>query len=184
MQTQSMQWYNEPEEWAEEDGILMMKAAPERDFWRVTKHNFIKDDGHFFYQTVSGNFRAELRFRADYQTLYDQAGLMVRENELTWLKCGVEYLDGVQQASTVITREFSDWSIVPLPDAPEYMWLRLERTGSAVEVFYSVDGESYTLMREGYLSTNRTLQVGPMCASPKGQGFNVYFDIFTLITQS
>ena len=49
-----------------------------------------------------------------YWDQYDQAGLMVRFNERVWLKCGVEFVDGVQHASAVVTREHSDWSVAPL----------------------------------------------------------------------
>jgi regulation of enolase protein 1 (concanavalin A-like superfamily) len=175
-----MQWYNEPPEWSDDDGIITLKTAPDTDFWRLTRHDYVKDDAHFYYETISGDFVAQVRFRAAYNALYDQAGLMLRENETTWLKCGVEYLDGVQAASTVITRDFSDWSIVTLPDNPPYLWLRLERVGNAIEISFSVDGEDYTLMRQGYLSDAQVLQVGVMCASPRGNGFTARFDHFTV----
>ena len=34
------------------------------------------------------------------------------------MKCGIELVDGVQHASVVVTREYSDWSVVPLPRRP------------------------------------------------------------------
>ena len=38
---------------------------------------------------------------------YDQAGLMVRLDPQHWLKCGIEYVDGRQCASAVVTRRLS-----------------------------------------------------------------------------
>ncbi|MEQ8675303.1 MAG: DUF1349 domain-containing protein [Aggregatilineales bacterium] len=175
-----MNWYNEPKIWAEKDGKLIVTTAGKTDYWRVTLHDFIKDDASFYYQTVMGDFTASVKVTGDYATLYDQAGLMVRENEMIWMKCGIEYLEGVQQASAVITRDFSDWSIVPLADNPVSIWIRAQRKGSAIEVSFSRDGDTFTLIRQGYLSAKAELQVGMMCAAPQGDGFDVTFEDFVL----
>ncbi|MEQ8673757.1 MAG: DUF1349 domain-containing protein [Aggregatilineales bacterium] len=175
-----MDWYNEPENWQQTADKLRVQAGGKTDFWRVTLHRFIKDDAHFYYQDVTGDFTATVKISGSYATLYDQAGLMVRESETVWIKCGIEYLDGVQQASAVITRQFSDWSIVPLPDNPPSIWLQVKRTGEAIEVFFSRDDDTYTLIRQGYLSLSECLQVGMMCAAPQGDGFDVIFEGFTI----
>jgi len=102
---------------------------------------------------------------------------MIRLNEQTWLKCGIEYLDGVQQASVVVTRDCSDWSVLPLPDPPA-IWLRVARHGATVEVRYSLDDATYTLIRQAYLTDAPALQVGPMLAAPSGEGFQATFEGF------
>jgi regulation of enolase protein 1 (concanavalin A-like superfamily) len=56
--------------------------------------------------------------------LYDQAGLMVRVDEANWVKGGMD-VGGVRQVSAVVTREYSDWSVAPLPGNPAAIWLRL-----------------------------------------------------------
>lgn len=177
-----MQWYNAPPEWSEDGDGITVKAAGDTDFWRLTKHGFIADNGHFYYQEVIGGFTAEVKITGDYAALYDQSGLMVRESELVWMKCGIEYLDGVQQASTVITRDFSDWSVLPLHQAPKFIWIRVQRTKETIEVFYSLDGESYTMLREAYLTETPALQVGIMTCAPKGDGFSTNFEGFKVTT--
>ncbi len=78
---------------------------------------------------------------------------MIRKDEKTWLKCGIEYVKGVQQASTVITNEYSDWSVIALDSPPESIWIKLIWKRPAVEVYYSKDGgKTYTMMRLGYLA--------------------------------
>lgn len=49
---------------------------------------------------------------------------MLREAERNWLKCRIEFINGLQQASVVVTRDYSDWSVVPLQDNPTSVWLR------------------------------------------------------------
>lgn len=171
-----MQWYNEPPQWTEEQNKVQVLSGAKTDFWRTTHYGFIRDNGHFYYQEVSGNFTAEVKIIGEYQDLYDQAGLMIRQDEKTWLKCGIEFVNGVQQASVVVTRDYSDWSVVPLPENPEWIILRLKRNAEAVEVEYSLDGDRYTLLRLAYLSDTEKLQVGLMCASPDGKGFSVTFE--------
>lgn len=171
-----MQWYNEPSNWQAENGKITITTDKETDFWRVTRHDFIADNAHFYYQNIEGDFTATVKFAGEYQDLYDQAGLMVRQDEKVWLKCGVEYLNGVQQASAVVTRDFSDWSVIPLDNNPKSSWIRMQRIGTAFEVSFSHDGESFMMIRECYLSDALSLQVGVMCASPKGDGFQTQFE--------
>ena len=113
-----MRWYNEPKTWAATGDTITVTADRTTDFWRKTHYGFIKDDGHFYYQERTGDFRCDVKVIGQYATLYDQAGLMVRVDETTWIKCGIEFVDGIQHVSAVVTRDFSDWSVVPLPGNP------------------------------------------------------------------
>ena len=173
-----MEWHNEPPVWNVDGDTLTMTTAPKTDFWRVTHYGFVRDNGHFYARRVTGDFTAEVKVSGAYADLYDQAGLMVRVDETVWLKCGVEFVDGVQQASAVVTREYSDWSVVPLPGNPPALWLRLTRRGPAIEVHYSVDGTRHTMLRLAYLSPAETVLVGPMAASPEGAGVSATFEGF------
>ncbi|MBN1563512.1 MAG: DUF1349 domain-containing protein [Anaerolineae bacterium] len=171
-----MQWLNEPTQWTHHADTITVTAEGQTDFWRITHDGGVRDSGHFYYQPVQGDFTAEVKFNAAYSALYDQAGLMLRLDETTWLKCGIELFNGVQHASVVVTREFSDWSIVPLPEAPPALWLRLKRHGASVEVAYSTDGTAYTMLRQTYLTPAETLLIGVMCCAPTGDGFTATFE--------
>ena len=170
-----MQWLNEPSRWDDGDGVIRVTADGQTDFWRITRHGFIADNGHFYYQDVTGDFTVGVQFSARYSALYDQAGLMVRLDETTWCKCGIEYVEGVAHASAVVTRDFSDWSIVPLATVPQQVWFKLQRIGAAIEVSYSLDGAAFTMLRQAYFTDAETVQAGVMCAAPKGDGFDVTF---------
>ena len=171
-----MQWLNEPLEWNIQHDTIKVISKSNTDFWRITHYDFIKDSGHFYYQQIIGNFVAKVKVSGDYQDLYDQAGLMVRLNETIWLKCGIELVEEVQQISAVVTRDYSDWSIVPMPDNPSAIWLRVTRKGLAIEIYYSLDDLEYTMLRMAYLTSVEAIDVGIMCASPKGKGFSTTFE--------
>jgi hypothetical protein len=175
-----MEWSNEPQKWTVHGDTITVTSDAKTDFWRKTHYGFIHDNGHFYHRTVKGDFVADVRFSGAYTALYDHAGLMVRVDEETWIKCGIELVDGVQHASAVVTRDYSDWSVVPLPQNPPQIWLRVVRQGSAIEVFYALDGAHYTMIRTAYLSEAERAQVGLMCAAPEGDGFTVTFEDFTI----
>ncbi|MBW4549277.1 MAG: DUF1349 domain-containing protein [Symplocastrum torsivum CPER-KK1] len=133
-----MEWYNEPPVWNLQGDTITITSGQKTDFWRETHYGFIRDNGHFFYQAVKGDFVAEVKVSGEYHQLYDQAGIMVRLDEANWLKCGIEFVNGVQQVSAVITRDYSDWSIVPLPQNPASIWLRVTRRGTAIESIWDL----------------------------------------------
>jgi len=173
-------WLNEPGAWRDEEGVLTVTTEHGSDFWRVTHYGFVRDTGHFAFREQTGDFDAAVTIAGSYRERYDQAGLMVRLDESTWLKTGIEFVDGVQYASAVVTRGFSDWSVAPLPENPETVHFRLTRREAAIEVHYAAGNGPETLLRLAYLSPAPTLQVGPMCASPDGAGFPVAFRNFAL----
>jgi uncharacterized protein len=173
-----MDWHNEPPSWSVRGKTISVVAAARTDFWRKTHYGFIRDNGHFYFERVSGDFVADVKVTGAYAALYDQAGLMVRADEETWMKCGIELVDKVQQASVVVTREYSDWSVLPLPEAPASCWLRVRRHAGDIDVQYSLDGQRYGMLRIAHLTSAETVMVGPMCAAPEGPGFAVTFESF------
>jgi regulation of enolase protein 1 (concanavalin A-like superfamily) len=175
-----MDWYNEPPNWSVQDHTILIHSAPQTDFWRLTHSGMIRDSGHFYYQRQVGDFLAKVKVSGQYATLYDQAGMMVRVDEAHWIKCGIEFVDGVQQASAVVTRDYSDWSVVPLPQNPASLWLQVQRHGSTIEIRYSLDGGHYQLLRQAYLAPVESMDVGLMCASPQGTGFSVIFEDWSI----
>lgn len=177
-----MEWYNEPAVWRVEDDRMVVKADGKTDFWQKTHYGFQRDNGHFYSREVSGDFTASVKVSGQYATLYDQAGLMVRLSETHWMKCGIEFVNEMQNASAVVTHEFSDWSVVPLYSNPPSVYLRVKRGGDALEVFYSLDDVDYTMIRTAYMPTQNPIQVGVMCAAPEGDGFSVTFEGFSVET--
>lgn len=170
-----MQWLNEPPQWAQTDDKLTLTTAPDTDFWRITHYGFIRHSGHFFYDTLTGDFVVEVTIRGHYRDLYDQAGLMVRADEHHWIKAGIEYVDGVQNLSAVVTHDYSDWSRMALPQAADALQLRLARRDEAVECFYGDENGNFQPFRLTYFRDAPALQVGMMAASPDGNGFAVAF---------
>jgi len=180
------EWLNEPPQWREEQSILHVTTGGKTDFWRETHFGFVRDNGHFRFVRASGDFTAHIVFAGEYRELYDQAGLMLRLDERHWIKAGVEFVDGRRVLSCVVTREFSDWSTVPLFEAPNPVRLRLTRRGAAVRIDWAPaavrpdDPAGFHMLRLAYLPAQGLALVGPMCCSPKRAGFQARFQAFQI----
>jgi uncharacterized protein len=174
-----MHWLNEPPVWHANNGRLRVVTGLRTDFWRVTHYGFVRDSGHFYYQERTGDFTAQVKVEGSYESLYDQAGIMIRLDTANWIKAGIEYTDGQPHFSAVVTREFSDWSVLPAHSTGP-VWLRLTRLESAVRIQYSTDGHSFRMLRLAYFPDAREIQVGLMCCSPEREGFEAEFRDFEI----
>ena len=67
-------------------------------------------------------------------------------------------------------------ALVPVAQNPSALLLRVSRDGDAVEVRYSLDGANYIMLRLAHLTLEDRVMVGPMAASPDGDGFSVRFE--------
>ena len=171
-------WINPPPASSATDGVLRVTTGKETDFWNRTFYGFTHDNGHFLATPVTWDFSLTVTFSAPYATLYDQAGAMVRVNNANWLKCGVEFTDGRRHFSVVVTRDDqSDWSVMPLEgavDAP--VTLRLTRHAEALRIEIGENGR-FRLVRLAFLGMPETVDAGPMCCSPVGEGLTVSFSL-------
>ncbi|MEM9327175.1 MAG: DUF1349 domain-containing protein [Bacteroidota bacterium] len=173
-----MQWLNEPEKWSAEGNTVQLFVTPKTDFWRKTHYGFVVDDGPFYYKMLGGEFETSVQIEGDYQTRYDQMGLMIRKDETTWIKTGIEFVNDRLNLSAVVTHERSDWSIIELPIQPNSIRVKAVRRLDAVEISYSLDGGDYKMMRHAYFPQNCPVMVGVMAASPDGDGFDARFRDF------
>lgn len=169
-------WLNQPPRFEWRGEALIVETGAETDFWNNTFYGFKHANGHFYGRPVVGDFSAEAEFSADYQALYDQAGLMLRVDSDTWLKTGVEFTDGARHFSVVVTRgDQSDWSVMPLGgERKAPVTVRLTRHSEALRV-QVLDGGAWRLVRLAYLPMPETVTVGPTCCSPVGGGLEVTF---------
>lgn len=178
-----MTWFNPPARVETTAGGLLVVTDRDSDFWQTTYYGFRHDNGHFLSRPRGGEFTMTTRFTGRYQTLYDQAGLMVRHDAENWLKCGIEFTDGLCHMITVATVDgHSDWSAFALGDLDGALGLRLTRLGDALFVQYRTAPEgSWRMARLAYFPAGfKTLDVGIMACSPQRAGFEVMFHDFSV----
>jgi len=172
-------WLNPPADFRLDDHSLWLRTRENTDFWRHTHYGFVHDDGHFWGVPAPRAFTAIATFEGHYETLYDQAGLMLRIDETTWVKLGIEHSDGMTNFSIVVTRGNSDWSVVgqPLISGPQSV--RLTRMDGAIIAHFRRPDGGWQLMRVADFPDGEAM-IGPMACSPQRAGFEATFPGFEI----
>ncbi len=170
-----MEWLNEPASWQRTGDVLTVSVDPGTDFWRETGYGYIRDSGHVYGEVLAGDLDVSVRVQCILGAQYDQAGVMLRADERTWLKTGVEFFEGRPRLSTVLTLGRSSWTVTDLPAGIDDIVLRVSRRGDAVEVRYIIQDGPAELAALVFLPPGRDVLAGVMGAAPEGPGFRVTF---------
>jgi len=176
---EGMHWHCEPEEWAQHRTTVQMRVPPGTDFWRMTSTDECCDNAPFYYLEVEGDFEVRCKVKANYENPDDQAGIMIREDEENWVKCGIQMVGDVPHMCATVTHDYSDLSLHPLPHLPEYMWVHAKKIGDGLEVYISEDSFDWMQIRQGDITDGAILQIGLYAASPESEdGFEATFEDF------
>ena len=170
-----MEWLNEPASWQRTGDVLTVSVDPGTDFWRETGYGYIRDSGHVYGEVLAGDLDVSVRIRGVLAAQYDQAGVMLRADEQTWLKTGIEFFEGRARLSTVLTLGRSSWMVTDLPAGSDDILLRVSRRGDAVEVRYLVGEGRAELAALVYMPPGAQVLAGVMAAAPEGPGFRISF---------
>jgi len=170
-----MQWLNEPASWQRTGDVLRVSVDSGTDFWRTTGYGYVHDNGHVYGEALPGDLDVSVRVRGAFANQYDQAGIMLRADEHTWLKTGLEFFEGRPRLSTVVTMGCSSWMVADLPPGTDEVTLRVSRRGDAVEVRYAAGDGAAELAALVFMPPGREMLAGIVCAAPEGAGFSVAF---------
>ncbi|AVQ07179.1 TPA: DUF1349 domain-containing protein [Xanthomonas vasicola pv. zeae] len=173
-------WLNRPKTVDISGDTLDVVTDQATDFWRETHYGFTRDSGHFLGIKAGARFTAQLRVRAQYEALYDQAGIMVRVDEQHWVKAGIELSDGRAMLSSVLTNPVSDWATGPYEADPKDFWIRATVADGVLRLQVSADGRHWPLVRLCPFPVASEYLVGPMCCTPERAGLKVRFSDLAL----
>ncbi|MFF5263878.1 DUF1349 domain-containing protein [Actinomadura viridis] len=169
-------WLNPPPSLGRDGGDLLVTAERGSDFWRTTSYGYDRDSGHALLFPLAAEGAVEVSFTAAFTEQFDQAGLLVRRDERTWIKAGVEFADGVPQAGAVVTLDRSDWSTGPVPDwSGRTVRIRASRSGDAVTVRGRAGGEPWRMLRVAPFPEGVPASAGLYCCAPERSGLTVRF---------
>ena len=110
MEGMEWRWLNEPAQWHQTNDGLQVVTDQQTDFWRSTWYGFERHSGHLYGCEVAGEFTFQVCVEGEFTTLYDQAGLMLLQDDEHWLKAGIEYNDAQPMIGSVLTNPRSDWA--------------------------------------------------------------------------
>jgi hypothetical protein len=153
---------------------MHITTAEGTDFWQRTHYGFRADNGHFLYVLVAGDFTFTCRVVYEPASQYEQAGLMVRYNEDSWIKASVEAeTDEPFRLGAVVTRGgYSDWSTQSVSPGRVDRWFAVDRVDNDFTVRTRNEGGSWEQLRITHLEPPAAadppaIALGVYCASPK-----------------
>lgn len=202
--SQGSRWLNEPPDWHDDGSKLTLLTGAHTDFWRRTLEDKLSDEdfaaiglapgpyvvnnGHLYYDEVDGDFTVSVEVSAEFADQYDQAGLMVRQDDENWIKYGLEVVQGTWAdryeyrgsahllGCSFTSHGWSEWSVLPqFPENPSEVWLRIIREGHSFFIDFSLDGKDFTLFKLCSFPDAGMLQVGRYATAPTGNGFRATF---------
>jgi uncharacterized protein len=107
---------------------------------------------------------------------YDEAGVLLWTSSSQWIKAGVKINDGVPSVGAVVTDEYSDWSLAPVPKwQGSTVTIRASRSKDAVIIRATATGQSWRTIRVARFNPGRPVQAGPFLCAPERAGLEVCF---------
>lgn len=167
-------WMNEPANVRFDEKGMHVVAKYRTDFWCCAKYGFRKDDGHFFYSYVLGDFCCTLDWEFDESSLFDQCGAMIRVDADNWFKCSVlsEKEDEPLLATCLTVNGYSDLATIALPNKVNHIWYRIKKYKGCYIASYSIDGENFVQLRKFYMANDvDDIRVGAYLCSPQKDDF-------------
>ncbi|MCV4229959.1 DUF1349 domain-containing protein [Virgibacillus sp. LDC1] len=173
----SGQWTTAPVSVTEEELNLKVESREGSDYWEKTLYGFQSDSGHSLLAAWDQDAAMEVTFELDaFTELYDQAGLMLMNAPGQWIKAGIEINDGIPQLATVVTHEYSDWSLAPVPEwVGERVTIRASRLNDAVIIRARTGKHPWRTVRVAPFPARTESQAGPFVCSPTRSGLIVTF---------
>jgi regulation of enolase protein 1 (concanavalin A-like superfamily) len=169
-------WTTEPAAVRIHAGGMDVTAREGSDAWRTTSYGFVHDTEQALLAPLPQGTAVEVAFDLDHSAQFDQAGVFVRVDAVTWIKAGVERSDGEDGLGAVVTRGVSDWSLAPVPAwSGRRVTIRASRSGDALTVRARVEDEPWRLVRVAPLDPDAVVTAGPFCCAPTRAGFTARF---------
>ncbi|HAK46910.1 MAG TPA: DUF1349 domain-containing protein [Spirochaeta sp.] len=174
------EWIFEPKKWVIEDGTLEIKTEPDTDFWQRTFYGFRNDNSPALLLDTDENFTFAVKTSFEYNSMYDQCGLLVYIDGNNWVKAGLEYEnEEYSRLGSVVTNTgYSDWATTDIPNRNE-MYYRLHRRGPDFMFESSFNGIDYRQMRIFHMHVlgETTLEMGKQ-AVMTGETVPVRFGLY------
>lgn len=173
------EWLNEPEEVYFGDEGMKVKALAGTDFWVNNRAKFAKDNGHFFFKRVLGDFCLTAKWRFYRPEAFEQCGLMVRIDKNNWLKISLmqENMENPRIGTVCASGGCSDWSLHQISPVEEELSFKIRRVKGEYLLYYSTDGLHYVLLRRSALLYDMDeVKVGAYVCSPQKEGFEAVLE--------
>lgn len=127
---------------------VSITTEPGTDFWQRSYYGFRNDNAPALQVESDENFTFTAKVSFEYQTQFDQCGLIIYLDNDNWFKASIEYENSEfsRLGSVVTNLGYSDWATSDI-ELPNEIWYRLSRRGPDFLIESSFDGIAFRQMR-------------------------------------
>ena len=174
-------WENEPYKWnLLTEGSLEVYISDNTDFFQEPTTNKGISTAPLFFKNIKGDFIAQVKVKPSFHSIYDGGGIMVYNNEKSWIKLCYEKTDiGCPTIVSVVTNNVSDDANGVEIDK-EHIYLKVIRKNNCFCLFYSEDISNWHMVRYFQLKIPKNIKVGLEAQSPLGKGTKIIFTDFSI----
>lgn len=182
----TLTWIN-PSSWREENGRLTITAPADTDYFSnpgqqakegITPESYA--NAPFGHNEVTGDFVLRAKVSHGFVDVYDAAVLMIMKDEHVWAKACFEKTDfDTHAVVSVVTNHLSDDANGCNIEGSS-VWLQACRVGDAFAFHYSLDGETFYMMRYFTIPVGDTVKAGLLAQAPRGRGGERVFEHISL----
>ncbi len=172
-------WINQPKSFTTTPDLVTITTDPETDFWQRSYYGFRNDNAPALLLESEASFSFTTKVSFNYQTRFDQAGVIIYLDSNNWFKASIEFEDeAFSRLGSVVTNfGYSDWATTDIASLNS-IWYRLNRRGPDFLIESSHDGVTFKQMRIFHLhslgSTSEAMGKLKQVASTKAISFGLY----------
>ena len=178
MKMENWKWVNEPAEYIMDTWKVEIVTQPYTDLWQKTYGGASADNAPMLLcETSDKEFTFSVKVVYESDGLYDQAGIILHQDENVWMKASMECEGDVKHLGSVVTNHgFSDWASVDVSKDKTSMWYRMNRKGDDFLLEYSEDGTHFSVLRMCHIwNLDETIRIGLYACSPRESSFTAVF---------
>ncbi|MCA9836152.1 MAG: DUF1349 domain-containing protein [Trueperaceae bacterium] len=191
-------WLNQPQIFEILKDRVRLTTEPGTDFWQRSYYGFRNDNAPALLLESAENFSFTVKVEFQYQSRFDQCGLVIYLDSENWFKAAIEYENASfsRLGSVVTNLGYSDWATTDIPSTTSISY-RLSRRGPDFLLESSANGVNFGQMRIFHLhalggttadmgkrnpplAPERALRFGLYACSPLDSSFTASFSDFKL----
>jgi len=141
-------WVFEPQKYEVNTESVTVTTEPKTDFWQRSYYGFRNNNAPGLLLELVENFTFTAKVSFQYQSQFDQCGLLIYLDSDNWFKASIEYEnEQYSRLGSVVTNlGYSDWATTDI-SLPQHIWYRLSRRGPDFLIESSIDGKNFKQMR-------------------------------------
>ncbi|MCD7962960.1 MAG: DUF1349 domain-containing protein [Rikenellaceae bacterium] len=173
-----LEWVNTPLSWDVDGSDFTLVGGKGSRLFVDPRKESRDDTGPMLLFQPDETFLFSCKMKVEFGAVFDAGVLMIYDNTDLWAKLCFEYAPDPEQRPTmvsVINKKYSDDSNHHYVDGDE-VYARIAGLGGGAYAFhYSMDGETWYLLRYFEMGTDKKLRIGFLSQSPRGEQCKTVF---------